>query len=80
MVDNKPNFLGITDPKWSDYESSSCIIQQLPYEHTSSFKKGSSNGPSAIIQNSHFVECLIKNLYLFLHLQLGTYPEHLSSP
>lgn len=56
MVDNKPNFLGITDHKWSDYESSSCIIQQLPYEHTSSFKKGSSNGPSAIIQNSHFVE------------------------
>ena len=56
MVDINPNFLGIIKSKWREYESSSCVIQQLPYEHTSSFKKGSSKGPNAIIHNSHYVE------------------------
>ena len=56
MAENNPHFLGITEPKWREYESSSCVIQQLPYEHTSSFKKGSSRGPNAIIHNSHYVE------------------------
>ncbi len=50
------NFLGIDDSAHNDYETSKVVIQQLPYEHTSSYKKGSDKGPKAIIHNSHYVE------------------------
>lgn len=50
------NFLGINEEDLHTYENSKCVIQQLPYEHTSSYKTGSKNGPSAIITNSQFVE------------------------
>lgn len=50
------NFLGIEDPAYSTYEKSKVVIQQLPYEYTSSYKKGSDRGPKAIIHNSHYVE------------------------
>ena len=50
------NFLGINEEDLHTYAQSKCVIQQLPYEHTSSFKAGSKNGPQAIIKNSHYVE------------------------
>ena len=56
MAEKNLQFLGISESKWHEYDSSSCVIQQLPYELTSSFKQGSSKGPNAIIHNSHYVE------------------------
>lgn len=50
------NFLGITDPELCSYEHAKFIIQQVPYEHTSSYISGSAKGPDAMIQASHFVE------------------------
>ncbi len=50
------NFLGIAQEELFTYQSSKCVIQQLPYEHTSSYKKGSDKGPQAVINNSHYVE------------------------
>ncbi len=50
------NFLGIEDPESHSYERSRFVIQQVPYEHTSSYHSGSVNGPAAIMDASHFVE------------------------
>lgn len=50
------NFLAIPEPELCDYERSKFAIQQVPYEHTSSYLQGSANGPGAIIEASHFVE------------------------
>ncbi len=50
------NFLGLTDKSHRDYANCSVIIQQLPYEYTSSYLPGSSKGPAAIIKASEFVE------------------------
>lgn len=50
------NFLGINEPELYKYKSSKCVIQQLPYEYSSSYKTGSANGPNCILKNSHFVE------------------------
>lgn len=50
------NFLGIGDPDLCSYEGSRFVIQQVPYEHTSSYHTGSANGPGAIMNASHFVE------------------------
>lgn len=49
-------FLSIPEDKWCSLEHSKYVIQQIPYEHTSSYIEGSKNGPPAIINASHFVE------------------------
>lgn len=56
VLGSDENFLGITEENLFAYDSSKVVIQQLPYEHTSSYKQGSDKGPSAILSNSHFVE------------------------
>lgn len=50
------NFLGIKEQDHYKYKTSECVIQQLPYEHTSSYKQGSDKGPQAVINNSRYVE------------------------
>ena len=55
ILKSEHNFLGITQKELYAYDSSKCVIQQLPYEHTSSYKKGSDKGPEAVINNSRFV-------------------------
>ncbi len=50
------NFLGIEEKELCDYEKSKFVIQQVPYEHTSSYLEGSAKGPNAIVDASHFVE------------------------
>jgi len=50
------NFLSLSDEKNYAYQSSKVVIQQAPYEYTSSYLEGSAKGPEAIIQASHFVE------------------------
>jgi agmatinase len=49
-------FLAIPEPELCSYEESRFVIQQAPYEHTSSYLQGSSKGPQAIVDASHFVE------------------------
>lgn len=49
-------FLAIPEPELCDYEKSKYVIQQVPYEHTSSYLQGSALGPAAVIDASHFVE------------------------
>ncbi|RXF71146.1 agmatinase [Arcticibacter tournemirensis] len=53
---DRNNFLGLTDKSHCDYANCSVIIQQLPYEYTSSYLPGSSKGPAAIVKASEFVE------------------------
>jgi agmatinase len=50
------NFLAIPEPELCSYEKSKFVIQQVPYEHTSSYLQGSAKGPAAMIEASHFVE------------------------
>lgn len=56
VLDQDYNFLGITESEYSQYATSKCVIQQIPYEYTSSYKTGSNKGPEAILQTSHYVE------------------------
>src|SRR3954471_15714241 len=53
---NDKAFLAIPEAELSSYEKSKFVIQQVPYEHTSSYLEGSAKGPEAIINASHFVE------------------------
>ena len=50
------NFLRIEDESLCSYDSSRFVIFEAPYEHTSSYRSGSRQGPSAIVRASHFVE------------------------
>lgn len=52
----KNNFLGIEEKEFHSYADSKYVIQQIPYEYTSSYLSGSSKGPKAIVEASHFVE------------------------
>ncbi|MBK8845222.1 MAG: agmatinase [Bacteroidetes bacterium] len=52
----KDNFLGIAEKKYYDYATSKYVIQQVPYEHTSSYLAGSAKGPAAIVKASQYVE------------------------
>src|SRR4029077_19213404 len=50
------NFLKIEDEAHYRYADCLFVIHSAPYEHTSSYRAGSKEGPRAIIQASHFVE------------------------
>lgn len=52
----KDNFLGIEDEDYFCYENAKFVIQQLPYEYTSSYLMGSAKGPGAMVKASQFVE------------------------
>jgi len=49
-------FLAIPEDALASYDQARFVIQQVPYEHTSSYLEGSAKGPGAIIEASHFVE------------------------
>lgn len=61
-LEQDKNFLGLPDEANYSYQSSKVIIQQAPYEYTSSYIQGSAKGPEAIIKASHFVECYDEEL------------------
>ncbi|MFI5222112.1 MAG: arginase family protein, partial [Bacteroidia bacterium] len=52
----KKNFLAIPGKGFYSYEASRFIIQQAPYERTSSYISGSEKGPQAMVSASQFVE------------------------
>ena len=51
----KKNFLAI-DEKYSNYNDSLITVLPVPFEQTTSYGKGTSNGPKAILEASHYVE------------------------
>lgn len=51
----KKNFLAIDD-EFSNYKNSGIAILPVPYEATTSYGKGTSKGPAAILNASHYVE------------------------
>ncbi|MFM9051572.1 MAG: agmatinase [Bacteroidota bacterium] len=53
---NEEGFLALPEAALSSYENARYVIQQVPYEHTSSYLVGSAKGPAAIVSASHFVE------------------------
>jgi len=49
-------FLGLDDEHLAEYDNAAVVVQQLPYEKTSSYVQGSKDGPQAIIDASAYVE------------------------
>jgi agmatinase len=76
-LSSEQNFLAIPESDLCDYEKSQFVIQQVPYEHTSSYLQGSSKGPGAVIEASHFVEFYDEMLDTETYRQCGiaTLPE-----
>ena len=56
VLSAEEGFLALPDASLATYEKAHYVIQQVPYEHTSSYLEGSAKGPGAIISASHFVE------------------------
>jgi agmatinase len=71
------NFLGITEPELHTFSDSKVVIQQVPYEHTSSYLEGSAKGPAAVVSASHFVEFYDEMLHSECYKDFGicTLPE-----
>lgn len=55
MAEPPGNFLGLPD-EWSDFERSRVVILPLPYEHTTSYGKGTAGAPEEIIRASRYLE------------------------
>jgi len=51
----KKNFLAI-EKGFSNYNDSKIVILPVPFEQTTSYGKGTSKGPKAILEASHYVE------------------------
>lgn len=68
---NDKAFLAIPEPELCSYEKSKFVIQQVPYEHTSSYLAGSAKGPEAIINASHFVEFYDEELDIETYKKCG---------
>ena len=64
------NFLGIED-KYSDYKKSLIAMLPVPYEATTSYGKGTSAGPAAILKASHYVEFFDEELNRELCFEKG---------
>lgn len=66
----KKNFLAIED-EYSNYENSLIAILPVPYEMTTSYGKGTSKGPKAILNASHYVEFFDEELNRELCFEKG---------
>ena len=76
----KKNFLAIED-EFSNYKNSKIAILSVPYEATTSYGKGTGNGPKSILEASHYVEffdeelnrelCFEKGIAAIEELKLG---------
>lgn len=66
----KNNFLAI-EKEYSGYKDSSIVILPVPYEQTTSYGKGTSKGPKAILDASHYVEFFDEELNRELCFEKG---------
>lgn len=51
-----PTNFGLLEPESSEYESSRVVVLPVPFERTTSYGKGTSSGPAAIIRASQSME------------------------
>ena len=65
------NFLKIDDHAYCSYAKSRFVIYGAPYEHTSSYREGSKDGPGKIIEASQFVELYDEELDRETYRQCG---------
>ncbi len=49
-------FLAFPEAELATLDNAKVVVQQIPYEHTSSYVQGSDKGPAAMVSASHFVE------------------------
>lgn len=54
-LEKDKNFLAI-DKEFSDFENSKIVIAPIPFEATTSYGKGTKNGPNSILRASAYVE------------------------
>lgn len=64
-------FLALPEAEWAEFDQARIAIQQIPYEHTSSYISGSDKGPAAIVSASHFVEFYDEELDMETYKNLG---------
>lgn len=64
-------FLAIPEAELATYSAAKVIIQQAPYEKTSSYISGSDKGPAAIIEASHYVEFFDEELRQETYKKIG---------
>lgn len=65
------NFLGIPEEEFYSYANSHYVIQQVPYEYTSSYLSGSDRGPAAIVRASQYVELYDEELDMETYRKAG---------
>ena len=66
----KNNFLAIEE-EFSNYKNSKIVMLPVPYEQTTSYGKGTSKGPKAILDASHYVEFFDEELNRELCFEKG---------
>jgi agmatinase len=69
-LDARSNFLGI-EKEFSSFEKSRAVIIPAPYEATVSYGRGTKNGPTAILQASHYVEHFDEETKREIHQERG---------
>jgi agmatinase len=56
VLSAEQGFLALPEEHLTQLDSAKVVIQQVPYEYTSSYLEGSKFGPKAIVEASHYVE------------------------
>lgn len=56
VLSAEQGFLALPEEQLTQMDTAKVVIQQVPYEYTSSYLEGSKFGPKAIIEASHYVE------------------------
>lgn len=71
VLSNDKAFLAVPEADLASYEKAKYVIQQVPYEHTSSYIEGSAKGPAAMISASHYVEFYDEELDVETYKSVG---------
>jgi len=71
VLPNDQAFLAIPESDLATYEKAKIVVQQIPYEHTSSYMSGSDKGPAAMVAASHFVEFWDEELEMESYKKVG---------
>ena len=73
-----PDNFGLLDPEASDYETSRVAVLPVPFERTTSYGKGTTSGPAAILRASQAMELYDEELGAEPHVQgIATLPPFL---
>ena len=73
-----PNNFGLLEPAMSDYETSRVAVLPVPFERTTSYGKGTTSGPAAILRASQAMELYDEELAAEPYVQgIATLPPFL---